>query len=107
MTAFQAFESSDLPRSDSGPYRELLRRPGMSLGVYRIASGGTDHQHPHHSDEVYIVVSGQATLRVEGQDQPVGPGSIVSVDRGVEHGFADIREDLTVLVLFAPPEIPD
>lgn len=107
MTVFQAFESADLPTSDSGPYRELMRRPSMSLGVYRLAAGGTDHQHPHASDEVYVVVSGKATLRVAGQDHPVGPGSVVSVDRGVEHGFADITEDLTVLVLFAPAEIPD
>jgi quercetin dioxygenase-like cupin family protein len=107
MTAFQAFESTDLPATDAGPYRELLRRPSMSLGVYRLAAGGTDHQHPHSSDEVYVVVSGRATLRVDGHDHPIGPGSIVSVDQGIEHGFADITEDLTVLVFFAPAEIPD
>ena len=107
MTSFQAFESGDLPATDSGPYRELLRRPGMSIGVYRLAAGGTDHQHPHRSDEVYVVVTGRATLRVDGHDHRVGPGSIVSVDRDVEHGFTDIVEDLTVLVVFAPPEVPD
>ncbi len=107
MTGFRAFESSDLPAADAGPYRELLRRPSMSLGVYRLPAGGTDHQHPHSSDEVYTVVSGRATLRVDGRDHPVGPGSIVSVDRGIEHGFIDIVEDLTVLVVFAPAEIPD
>lgn len=107
MTSFQAFESSDLPATAAGPYRELLRRPSMSLGVYRLPAGGTDHQHPHASDEVYVVASGKATLRVDGHDHPVGPGSIVSVDRGIEHGFTDIAEDLTVLVIFAPAEIPD
>ena len=50
---------------------------------------------------------GRATLRVEGEDHPVGPGSIVSVDPGAEHGFTDISEDLTVLVLFAPAEVPE
>ena len=77
------------------------------MGVYRLPVGGEDHQHPHRSDEVYLVQSGRATLRVEGEDHPVGPGSIVSVDPGAEHGFTDIREDLTVLVLFAPAEVPD
>ena len=67
----------------------------------------TDHQHPHRSDEVYVVVSGRATLRVDGHDHPVGPGSVVSVDQDVEHGFIDIVDDLTVLVVFAPAEIPD
>ncbi len=109
MTSFQALELDQLDATPTGesPYRELIRRPGFSLGVYHLPVGGTDHQHPHHSDEVYVVQNGRATLRVEGEDRPVGPGSVVSVDRGAEHGFTDITEDLTVLVLFAPPEMPD
>jgi quercetin dioxygenase-like cupin family protein len=109
MVQFQAFESADLGKdaASSGPYRELLRRPGFSMGVYRLSAGGEDHQHPHASDEVYFVQSGKATLRVAGTDHPVGPGSVVSVDRGAEHGFTDIVEDLTILVMFAPPEVPE
>lgn len=109
MTGFQAFEFSDIEQlpGDRGPYRELMRRPGFSLGVYRLAAGGEDHQHPHHSDEVYFVQQGRAVLRVEGADHPVGPGSVVSVDRGAEHQFRDIEETLVILVLFAPPEVPE
>jgi len=110
MAGFAAFTTEELAGSAAarpGPYVEFLRRPGFSMGMYRIPVGGTDHQHPHDADEVYIVHSGRATLRVDGSDHPVGPGSIVSVDRHVEHGFRDIIEDLAVLVLFAPPEKPD
>jgi mannose-6-phosphate isomerase-like protein (cupin superfamily) len=109
MAKYQAFELETLTdrTGAKGPYRELLRRPGFSMGVYHLATDGEDHQHPHESDEVYIVQSGRAVLRVEGEDHPVGPGSVVSVDRGAEHGFTDITEDLTILVMFAPPEIPD
>jgi len=53
------------------------------------------------------VHSGRAVLRVEGEDYPVGPGSVVSVDRGTQHGFTDITDDHTLLVMFAPPEIPE
>jgi mannose-6-phosphate isomerase-like protein (cupin superfamily) len=107
---FQAFELDTLPKdgADSGgPYTEVLRRPGFSMGIYRLPVGGEDHQHPHHADEIYIVQSGRGVLRVEGEDHPVGPGSVVSVDRGAEHNFTDIGEDLTVVVLFAPPETPE
>ena len=110
MPRFQAFEATDLagyPAEGRGPYNEILRRPGFSMGIYHLPVGGEDHQHPHRSDEIYFVQRGHATLRVEGEDHPVGPGSIVSVDPGAEHGFTDIREDLTVLVLFAPAEVPD
>ena len=109
MPRFQAFEldKSAADRTGSGPYGELLRRPGFSMGIYQLPVGGEDHQHPHHNDEVYVVHRGRATLRVDGEDHPVGPGSVVSVDPGVEHGFTDIREDLTLRVLFAPPEVPE
>ena len=110
MPGFQAFTADELTTGasgKSGPYSEILRRPGFSMGVYQIPVGGTDHQHPHDADEIYLVQRGSATLRVEDADHPVGPGSIVSVDRHVEHGFRDITEDLTVLVLFAPPETPE
>jgi len=109
MAKYQAFEFATLAdqTGGTGPYRELMRRPGFSIGVYRLTAGGDDHQHPHETDEVYIVQSGRAVLRVEGEDYPVGPGSVVSVDRGAEHGFTDIAEDLTLLVMFAPPEVPD
>jgi len=109
MAQFQAFDAADIAKDSGapGPYRELMRRPGFSIGVYRLAAGGSDHQHPHHSDEVYFVQSGNATLRVAGEDHPVGPGSVVSVDRGADHGFTDITEDLVILVMFAPPEVPE
>ena len=109
MAQFQAFEAADLQAGagGSGPYRELMRRPGFSLGVYQLAVGGEDHQHPHESDEVYIVQSGRATLRVDDEDHPVGPGRVISVDRGASHGFRDITQALTLLVMFAPPDVPE
>lgn len=108
MAGFQEFTTQQLrDESSSQPYREILRREGFSLGVYRLPAGGTDLQHPHVADEVYFVQQGRADIRINGVDRPVGPGSVVSVDRNVEHAFTNIVEDLSVLVVFAPPEIPD
>ena len=54
MAQFQAFEfaSASAARTGAGPYQELLRRPGFSLGIYQLPAGGEDHQHPHAADEV-------------------------------------------------------
>ena len=41
------------------------------------------------------------------QSYPVSPGSIVSVDRGVDHAFVEVAEDLKVVVIFAPPGQPE
>ena len=85
-------------------WREFLRVPSLSVGVYRLKAGQADEQQPHTEDEVYFVLSGKAVFRVGGREQAVAPGSILFVERAAEHRFVDITEDLTVLVFFAPPE---
>ncbi len=87
-----------------GLYREFLRQPSMSLGLYVLEAGADDPQTPHAEDEVYYVTSGQATVRVDGRDNPVGPGSVVFVGQRVEHRFHSITERLELLVVFAPAE---
>jgi mannose-6-phosphate isomerase-like protein (cupin superfamily) len=110
VTAFQVFELEDLERKVSEsdkPYLEFLRRRGMSVGLYRLPVGAEDRQHPHAADEMYVVLRGRGTLRVRDHDVEVGPGSVISVDHGEDHRFVDIREDLHLMVVFAPPEFPD
>lgn len=99
-----AFELADLDRerrAAGGPWLEFLKVPALRAGVYALAAGATDLQQPHDDDEVYHVVRGRAVLAVDGEDVPVGPGSVVYVEAGVDHRFHSIREDLEVLVFFA------
>lgn len=85
-------------------WAEQLRVADLSVGTYSVRAGGTDHQVPHTEDEIYVVMSGRATL-VAGNEQAVlGPSAVVFVAAGEEHRFTDITEDLAVLVLFAPAE---
>ena len=109
MAGDQSHELVAVEKDQAGAgaaYREFLRRPGVSMGLYILPAGGQDAQHPHSADEVYVVQRGRARLEVEGEMLDVGPGSVVSVDRGRDHHFRDITEDLTVLVIFAPPDDP-
>ena len=85
-------------------YREFLRVPAMSAGLYVLAAGSKDPQRPHHEDEVYYVVRGRARFTASGEDLEVSEGSILFVAAEVEHRFYDIREELVVLVFFAPAE---
>lgn len=82
---------------------EFLRRESMSLEVYRLGAGATDPQDPHTEDEVYYIVSGTAKIRIGEETYPVEDGDIVFVESGVEHYFHDIEDDLTTLIVFAPP----
>jgi mannose-6-phosphate isomerase-like protein (cupin superfamily) len=95
----------DQQRSQSGKlYREFLRVPAMSAGLYVLAAGATDLQRPHHEDEMYYVVRGKARFRVGDEDREISAGSVLFVAAGVEHRFHDIAEELAVLVFFAPAE---
>ena len=85
-------------------YLEFLKVPDLSMGLYVLPAGGTDPQSPHTEDEVYYVVSGKAKIKVADEDHAVQAGSIVYVAKNVEHRFHSVKEELTVLVFFAPAE---
>ena len=87
--------------SSGKPYREFLRVPALSCGVYTLRSGAKDLQGPHDEDEVYYVVSGRARIRVDGQERTLGPGSILFVPASAAHSFCEIEQDLTLMVFFA------
>jgi mannose-6-phosphate isomerase-like protein (cupin superfamily) len=83
------------------PYREFLRVPSLSCGIYRLPAGAKDLQAPHDEDEVYYLIRGRGRLRVEGEERSIGPGSILYVRATSEHTFFEIEEDMTLLVFFA------
>ncbi len=104
QSAWRAFSLKDEieTQQDSGsPYREFLRVPSLSCGIYSLPKGSSDLQAPHDEDEVYYVVMGRARVRVDDEEKTVGPGSILFVPATAEHSFCEIEEDLTLLVFFA------
>ncbi len=72
-------------------------------GLYSIPAGGIDDQVPHREDEIYVVTAGRPGLLVDGERREVSAGSAVYVAAGQQHRFVDVAENLTVLVVFAPP----
>jgi quercetin dioxygenase-like cupin family protein len=108
-TMFASLAEIEEQRAVSGkPYREFLRVPAMSAGLYFLPAGGTDHQKPHREDEIYYVIRGRARFQAgaEGreEDREVSAGSVIFIAAEERHRFYDITEELTVLVFFAPAE---
>jgi quercetin dioxygenase-like cupin family protein len=104
-TLFASLAEVERKRSESGKsYREFLRVPTMSAGLYVLAAGTTDRQKPHHEDEVYHVIRGRARFQADKEDREVSAGSVMFVAAEVGHRFYEITEELAVLVFFAPAE---
>jgi mannose-6-phosphate isomerase-like protein (cupin superfamily) len=89
---------------DHPDFAEFFRSPSksLSLTIARWPAGSVDDQTPHTEDEVYYVLDGRATLVVEGSRTDVAPGTVAFVAAGDQHRFADISEDLEVLVFWSP-----
>lgn len=104
-TIFANLTDVERQRAQSGKsYREFLRVPAMSAGLYVLPLHGVDLQRPHDQDEIYYVVRGRARFEAGGEAREVFVGSVIFVPAHVEHRFHDINEELTVLVMFAPAE---
>lgn len=102
--AWQVFNVESLRASLAGTspeYREFLRTPHLSCGVYQLPRGARDMQTPHDEDEVYYVIAGRGTLKVGDTTHEVRAGSVLYVRATEAHTFFEIEEDMTLLVFFA------
>jgi mannose-6-phosphate isomerase-like protein (cupin superfamily) len=107
VTTQRVWAAADLAgrdRSEIPSYREFLRVPSMSAGVYVLAAGATDRQSPHSEDELYFVVRGHGRFRHGAADDDAAPGRAFFVPAREEHRFHDITEELVLWVVFSPPE---
>ncbi|HYY64179.1 MAG TPA: cupin domain-containing protein [Gaiellaceae bacterium] len=83
----------------TGGYEVVHSSAGLEIGVYVLVAPEPDRQQPHEDDEVYVVLEGSGTLKVEGTSVELREGHAVFVPAGAEHRFVGY-ERLSVLVIF-------
>lgn len=77
----------------------------FSAGVVNLEPGkGHDiHTHPD-SDEILYIISGEGEQTVAEDTREVGPGEMIYIPAGVEHGTINTGwETLQLLAVYAPP----
>lgn len=79
-------------------YVEVLSEDSMSVELARYPN--PEPKHPHKEDELYYIISGSGTARVGAETEDVTEGDVIYVERGVEHDFVDIEDEITALVVF-------
>jgi mannose-6-phosphate isomerase-like protein (cupin superfamily) len=100
---WQVFQLDELvAQVESGhlSMREFLRTPSLSCSIYHVPVGSRDMASAHEEDELYLVLSGRARLRVGTSDHEVRPGTLMYVRAACDHSFFDVEEHLTVLAFF-------
>lgn len=86
-----------------GYYHEFFSADRLSVGLYVLKPGTVDGQPLHTEDQIYYIVFGSATIEVEGEHRKIGPGAVIYAGAHKAHRFHSIIEDLSVIVVFAPP----
>jgi quercetin dioxygenase-like cupin family protein len=106
--SFQSAELADVlaqaKAASDGYAPAVLLSNLLSVGLYTLPAGGVDDQEPHAEDEVYYTVSGRSMFRVGSEDHAVQPGTLLFVPARAPHRFHDIKEELVLVVFWAPPE---
>ncbi len=72
--------------------------------LYCLLPGQAQKVHAHQaSDKVYLVLQGQARVRIGDEEQVLTPGQAVLAPAGDPHGVANpTGEPVTLLVFMAP-----
>ncbi|MFE7603721.1 cupin domain-containing protein [Brachybacterium paraconglomeratum] len=78
----------------------------VALQTWTLAPGAYEGMHAHDEpalEEIYLVLSGRARIRQEGETHLLGPGDALRAPAGIEHDLAcEGDEPLQVLVAWGP-----
>jgi mannose-6-phosphate isomerase-like protein (cupin superfamily) len=102
MHTFGVAEAKRRLTAANGGYEVVHTAPGLEVGVYVLVAPSPDDQSPHEDDEVYVVLEGDGSLEVAGEEVPLSQGEAVFVEAGVPHRFTRY-DTLSLLVVFTPP----
>ncbi len=90
-----------------GTYTVIDAQPGSMTVKAQLSAGSRMKYHSHElRDEVWTVISGTGTTIVDGMEQSVKPGDVISVAAGCRHTIiADT--DMSLIEVQVGPEISD
>lgn len=101
---FTAVDQQASRDARTNTWNPFLRLPSMTAGLYMLPrSLDGDDTLVHPFDELNIVTSGRGLFTMGADTIPVGPGSIVYVERSVGHNFHGLTDDLDILIFWENP----
>jgi mannose-6-phosphate isomerase-like protein (cupin superfamily) len=66
--------------------------------------GSEQERHAHsRAEQVYVIVAGRGLMRVAGEEEAVGPGTLVFVPKGALHSMRNLGTEKLVYVSATSP----
>lgn len=69
--------------------RSLLSSPFLVMTLTRVEPGGSFQAHRDAYGHLFLVLSGRGEVQAGNQRRLVGPGQIVRIAPGEEHGYSN------------------
>ena len=115
MAGYRISRLDEIDEIDDGqrPFRAVRRHFGITtFGITAMTARAKgdllipehDETYTHSSEELYVVVSGYATFRVDGETQDAPAGTFVLVPAGVRRSAVARDAGTTVLAISGGPE---
>lgn len=92
--------------------RPYLIRAGMkarvvngaraTLAVIDIEPNGVAEQHHHENEQLGLIVAGELTFHIAGEERTLGPGDVYMIPSHVPHDAKAGAEGATVVDVFIP-----
>lgn len=104
---------SDDPKRATGGWQQIFSSPEtptneLNIGIARFPPASKTQEsfealHRHKQAEFYYILSGSATVKIDGMDHEVSPGHALFIPGDAEHGFwnRDTENELVFLWGFA------
>ena len=75
---------------------DVTRSDALTMGVAKIPPGEALHEHRHRQAEIYLILQGTGSVRIDGKTRPVRAGSAVFIPGNAVHscentGASDLR----------------
>jgi mannose-6-phosphate isomerase-like protein (cupin superfamily) len=110
MTIQNLADQKPFTTADGSTIRSILDSTNapvqeQSLAEAQVPAGGATQRHYHKaSEELYFMLEGTATMEIDGEERPVGPGDAVLIPAAAWHQIsATDGEPLRFLCCCAPP----
>jgi len=82
----------------------IVRDAGLHIHITEVKPGVRHEPHIHDHDEIIFVLEGKAIEHSPSGPIEVGPGQVIYVPAGVEHGTGNAGDGILKLIVIFPTE---